>query len=226
MKISVVVADDQLLVRAGIVMLLAAEPDIVVVGEAANGEQAVDLAKRLKPDVVLMDLQMPRMNGVDATQALTQDAAAIGTEGDHLVKVLILTTFSDDTSLYAALRAGASGFLLKHAVPQDLIAALRRVAGGDAWLDPAVAGKVIQAVAAGPRREQRSEGSLIAALTPREREVLVLMAGGLSNQDIAAELVVSEATVKTHAARVIMKTGCRDRAQAVALAYQSGLVKG
>ncbi len=226
MKISVVVADDQLLVRAGIVMLLAAEPDIVVVGEAANGEQAVDLAKRLKPDVVLMDLQMPRMNGVDATQVLTRDAAAVGTEGDHLVKVIILTTFSDDTSLYAALRAGASGFLLKHAVPQDLIAALRRVAGGDAWLDPAVAGKVIQAVAAGPRREQRSEGSLIAALTPREREVLVLMAGGLSNQDIAAELVVSEATVKTHAARVIMKTGCRDRAQAVALAYQSGLVKG
>ncbi len=225
MSISVVVADDQDLVRAGIVMLLAAEPDIAVVGEAADGQHAVDLARRLKPDVVLMDLQMPGLNGVDATRELTRDAATLGTGGDHLVKVLILTTFSDDASLYAALRAGASGFLLKHAVPQDLMAAVHRVAGGDAWIDPAVAGRVIQAVTAGPRREARDGAGSIAALTPREKEVLVLMAEGLSNQEIAAHLVVSEATVKTHAARVIMKTGSRDRAQAVALAYRSGLAQ-
>ncbi len=225
MSISVVVADDQDLVRAGIVMLLAAEPDIAVVGEAADGQHAVDLARRLKPDVVLMDLQMPGLNGVDATRELTRDAATLGTGGDHLVKVLILTTFSDDASLYAALRAGASGFLLKHAVPQDLMAAVHRVAGGDAWIDPAVAGRVIQALTAGPRREARDGAGSIAALTPREKEVLVLMAEGLSNQEIAAHLVVSEATVKTHAARVIMKTGSRDRAQAVALAYRSGLAQ-
>lgn len=225
MSISVVVADDQILVRAGIVMLLTAQPDIVVVGEAADGEQAVDLVKRLKPDVVLMDLQMPRMDGTTATRALTQDVATPETDRDRLTKVLVLTTFADEEFVYAALRAGASGFLLKHAVPQDLIAAVHRVADGDAWIDPAVAGKVIQALAAGPQEGQRGASGRIAPLTRREREVLVLMAEGLSNHEIAAQLVVSEATVKTHAARVIMKTGCRDRAQAVALAYQSGLAQ-
>jgi DNA-binding NarL/FixJ family response regulator len=225
MAITVVVADDQPLVRAGIAMLLAADPGIAVVGEAADGRQAVDLAQRLTPDVVLMDLQMPGTDGAEATRALTRDAPAHRGAPDHLTRVLVLTTFGDEGSVHAALRAGASGFLLKHAVPQDLISALYRVAGGDAWLDPAVAGTVIDALAAGPARDRRTEIERVSSLTPRETEVLLLMADGLSNREIAARLCLSGATVKTHAARVTMKTGSRDRAQAVALAYQSGLAR-
>ena len=220
MNISVVIADDQPLIRAGIAMLLAAEPGIEVVGEASDGREVLALAAERRPDVVLMDIQMPGMDGIEATRALTADPAG---GPDRLTKVLVLTTFDDDAAVYGALRGGASGFLLKHAAPGDLVTAVRRVAGGDAWLDPAVTARVIAAVAgSGPAAPRSPE--LIDRLTPREREVLVLMANGLSNAEIRDRLVLSEATVKTHVARVIMKTGSRDRTQAVVLAYQSGLV--
>lgn len=221
MTITVIIADDQPLVRAGISMLLAAESDIYVVGEASDGREALKLASALQPEVVVMDVRMPGMDGVAATRALTADDISSGP--DQLTKVLVLTTFDDDESVYGALRAGASGFLLKHAAPTDLIAAVRKVAAGEAWIDPAVARKVITAVA-GLSDFSQGASELIERLTPREREVLVLMAHGLSNAEIRDRLVLSEATVKTHVARVVMKTGSRDRTQAVVLAYQSGLV--
>jgi DNA-binding NarL/FixJ family response regulator len=219
MTISVVIAEDQPLVRAGISMLLSNEPGIEVVGEASDGREAITLASTLRPDVVVMDVQMPGMDGVSATRVLANDSS----ERDHLTKVLVLTTFNDDDAVYGALRAGASGFLLKHAAPTDLIAAIRKIATGDAWIDPAVAGRVIAALAT-VKDANRVAPERIERLTPREREVLVLMAHGLSNGEIRDRLVVSEATVKTHVARVVMKTGSRDRTQAVVLAYQSGLV--
>jgi DNA-binding NarL/FixJ family response regulator len=221
MTISVVVADDQPLVRAGIVMLIAAEPGIEVIGEASDGRQAIDLAQTLKPDIVLMDVRMPSTDGVAATRLLCSDPAGEGT--DHLTKVLILTTFSDDEAIYGSLRAGASGFLLKHAAPHDLIAAIHKVAAGDAWIDPAVAGRIIATLAQSPAPGGLSSQP-VERLTPREREVLKLMAHGLSNTEIKDRLVISDATVKTHVARIVMKTGSRDRTQAVVLAYQSGLV--
>lgn len=221
MTISVIVADDQPLVRAGISMLLAAESDICVAGEASDGREAVELATALQPEVVVMDVRMPGMDGVAATRELTADDISSGP--DRLTKVLVLTTFDDDEAVYGALRAGASGFLLKHAAPTDLIAAVRKVAAGEAWIDPAVARKVIAAVA-GLSNVGHGASELVDRLTPREREVLVLMAHGLSNPEIRDRLVLSEATVKTHVARVVMKTGSRDRTQAVVLAYQSGLV--
>lgn len=216
----VVLADDQEMIRAGIAMLLSAEPDIEVVGEVADGAAAVQAAHTLHPDIVVMDIRMPHLDGIEATRQITADNAE---RPDHLVKVLALTTFDDDELVYGVLRAGASGFLLKHAAPTELAIALRRVAAGDSWLDPAVAGTVISALSqlssarGGPRPR-------IDQLTPREREVLSLVAEGLSNSEIAATLVVSEATVKTHVSRILMRTGCRDRAQAVVLAYKSGLV--
>lgn len=221
MTIAVVIADDQPLVRAGISMLLAAESDIRVVGEASDGREAVTLAKAQQPDVVVMDVRMPGMDGVTATRVLTADD--VSRSPDRLTKILVLTTFDDDESVYGALRAGASGFLLKHAAPTDLISAVRKVAAGEAWIDPAVARKVIAALA-GISEFGQGSSELIERLTPREREVLVLMAHGLSNAEIRDRLVLSEATVKTHVARVVMKTGSRDRTQAVVLAYQSGLV--
>jgi DNA-binding NarL/FixJ family response regulator len=219
MTISVVIAEDQPLVRAGISMLLSSEPGIEVVGEASDGREAITLASTLRPDIVVMDIQMPGMDGVSATRVLANDSS----ERDYLTKVLVLTTFNDDEAVYGALRAGASGFLLKHAAPTDLIAAIRKIATGDAWIDPAVAGRVIAALAT-VKDANRVAPERIERLTPREREVLVLMAHGLSNGEIRDRLVVSEATVKTHVARVVMKTGSRDRTQAVVLAYQSGLV--
>lgn len=220
MAISVVVADDHALIRAGIVMLLAVQPDISVVGEAANGDEVLELVREQHPDVVLMDLRMPGIDGIEATRRLTADPV----DGDRPTKVLVLTTFADDESVYPALRAGAHGYLLKHAAPQDLPTAIRRVAAGDAWLDPAIAGGVIERLAKVP--EQAPDAAeLRSVLTPRELEVLALIAHGLSNRQISEKLVVSEATVKTHVARVIMKTGCRDRAQVVAVAYRSGLVR-
>jgi DNA-binding NarL/FixJ family response regulator len=191
-----------------------------VLGQAGNGAEAVELAHALQPDVVLMDLRMPGMDGVAATSAITGPRAAGGAPAPT---VLVLTTFNEETAVQQALAAGASGFLLKHAAPADLITAIRHCAAGDGWLDPSVIGSVIGALRrAGPR--DHTAPSALAALTPREREVLVLMAEGRSNAEISAQLFVSDATTRTHVGRVIAKTGSRDRTQAVVLAYQSGLM--
>ena len=218
MTITVLVADDQPLVRTGIVLILQAEPDIDVVGEAADGRAALDLAAANHVDVVVMDVRMPVLDGVAATQQLTADRNA----GDT-TRVLVLTTFDDDEAIYGALRAGASGFLLKHAAPRELVLAVRAVAGGDSWLDSRIAGRVIESLAGsaaiGPTSSLRLEN-----LTAREREVLSLMALGLTNAQIRDRLVLSEATVKTHISRILMKTGSHDRGQAIVMAYQSGLV--
>ena len=201
-------------------MLLTAEPDIEVVAEAGTADEAMEAVRQHKPDVVLMDIQMPGSSGVEATRRLSAESQP----DEQVTRVLILTTFADDESLYPALRAGAHGYVLKHAARQDLATAIRRVAAGDWWLDPAVVGRVIGRINdpdPGPKAED-----IRARLTPRELEVFLLMGRGWSNRQITERLVVSEATVKTHVARVIMKTGSRDRAQAVALAYQSGLLNG
>lgn len=219
MTIRIVIADDQPLVRAGIAMLLRAEPDFEVLAEASDGHQAVDLARSHHPDLVLMDARMPTMDGITATRQITIEP----TDPDRLTKVLMLTTFNDDEVVYGALRAGASGFLLKHAAPKDLSTAVRTVAAGDSWLDPAIAGKVIAALATLPTPDQGCS-PLLERLTPREREVLTFLAQGMSSTEIKDRLVLSEATVKTHIARILIKTGSRDRTQAVVLAYQSGLV--
>ena len=220
MTYTVVLADDQPLVRAGIAMLLDAQPDIQVVGEAGDGQQAIDLARTHRPDVVVMDIRMPGMDGAAATRQLTEDRSA---DPDHLTKVLMLTTFDDADAVQDALRSGASGFLLKHAAPQDLPNAVREVASGRAWIDPAIGRTVIAALTATTPLAQATE--LTARLTPREREVFTLVAQGLSNADICSQLFLSEATVKTHVARILMKTGARDRAQAVALAYTTGFLR-
>lgn len=221
MAIHVLLADDQPLVRAGLKMLLDAEPDIEVVGEVGDGQAAVDQVDQLHPDIVLMDVRMPGIDGVQATRILTADRPD---DGNHLVKVIILTTYHVDEAVYAALRAGASGFLLKDAAPNDLVAAIRTVASGEAWLAPRVARRLLSDFAARPDRHLPAPG-VMQQLTPREREVLVLVAHGLSNTEIADHLVVGEATIKTHLGRVFMKLGLRDRAQAVTAAYQTGLVK-
>lgn len=229
--IRVLVADDQPLVRGGILMLLADHPDIEVVGEAAAGDEALELALQLRPDIVLMDLRMPGLDGVEATRRLTADDemvirsdAALGSVNvDVVVKVLVLTTFNDDESVYSALTAGASGFVVKDAAPRYLVEALRTVAAGDSWLDPSVAAQVIRAL--GNVLRSGPPPALLARLTNREREVLGLMARGLTNGDIRERLFLSEATVKTHVSRILTKTGSRDRSQAVVLAYQSGLVR-
>ncbi|MBL8928532.1 MAG: response regulator transcription factor [Kineosporiaceae bacterium] len=201
-------------------MILDAEPDLTVVGEADDGGSAVELARRLHPDVVLMDVQMAPMDGVEATRILTRDASA--EQPDALVQVLILTAFRVDEQVYRALRAGASGFLLKDAAPRELISAVRAIARGDGWLDPAVTRSLITEFA--DRPEHAGSGTTFECLTPREREVLVLVAHGKSNAEIAGWLGLGEATVKTHLARILMKAGLRDRSQAIAAAYQSGLV--
>jgi DNA-binding NarL/FixJ family response regulator len=219
MSIRILVADDQPLIRAGIAMMLRAEPDFEVIAEASDGQHALQLARAHRPDLVLMDARMPNMDGITATRQITTDS----TDPDHLTKVLVLTTFNDDEVVYGALRAGASGFLLKHAAPKDLITAIHTIAGGESWIDPAVAGKVIAALAALPAPGHGTR-QLLERLTAREREVLTLLAQGLSSAEIKDRLVLSEATVKTHISRVLLKTGSRDRAQAVVLAYQSGLV--
>jgi len=216
--IRVVIADDHPMVCAGLAMLLDAQPDIEVVGRAGSGDEAVQLTFDLAPDVVLMDVQMPGLDGIAALTQLTRD----GRSAD-VVKVLMLTSFAHDETVHRCLRAGASGYLLKQAAPTDLVSAVRRVSAGDAWLDPGVAGAVIAALGAVSRPGSRPS-ELVTRLTPRETEVLTLVADGMSNTEISEVLVLSEATVKTHVSRVLIKTGSRDRAAAVALAYRSGLV--
>ncbi|QQQ75598.1 response regulator transcription factor [Saccharothrix sp. 6-C] len=211
--IRVLVADDQEMVREGFSALLDAQPDISVVGSAGDGVAAVGEVRRLRPDVVLMDVRMPEMDGLTATRLLADDP----------VKVLVLTTFDLDDYVYEALRAGASGFLLKHAPASELLAAVRVVARGEALLAPSVTKRLIEDfVKAQPVRVVKP--AALSALTERETEVLGLIAQGLSNGEIAAHLVLAEQTVKTHVSRVLMKLGLRDRAQAVIAAYESGLV--
>jgi DNA-binding NarL/FixJ family response regulator len=217
--IRVVVADDQVLVRSGFAVLLTGEPDIEVVGEAGNGAEAVALVASERPDVVLMDVRMPVMDGLEATRKISEDSSLSDT------KVVILTTFDLDEYVHEALRAGASGFLLKDTLPVDLINAVRVVAGGDALISPKITRRLIEEFA---RRSEPSGGSdvdgLLAQLTDREREVLETVARGRSNAEIAEALFVSHATVKTHVSRLLMKLGARDRAQLVMIAYETGMV--
>ena len=220
--IRVVVVDDQPLVRAGIVMLINAEDDITVAAEAADGAEALTKIRAERPDVVLMDVRMPGTDGVTATRAVVEEG--LTAHSGQPVGVIILTTYHIDEAVYAALRAGASGFLLKDAAPAEIVNAIRSVVAGEAWLDPAVARRLIDEFAARPEPHTPTPAEM-AQLTPREREVLSLMARGLSNADVATELFISEATVKTHLARVMMKLGVREKAQAVAAAYQTGLVQ-
>ncbi len=215
--IRVLIADDQTIVRAGFAALLAAQPDIDVVAQGGDGREAVRLAELHRPDVVLMDIRMPGMDGIDATKRILADPANGST------RVLVLTTFDVDEYVYEALTSGASGFLLKDATAEDLVSAVRVVARGDALLAPQVTGRLIREFAR-QRRMRPQAAPELASLTARETEVLGLIAGGLSNAEIAARLVVSEHTVKTHVARVFTKLSLRDRAQAVVLAYESGLV--
>ena len=216
MTIRVLIADDQALVRDGFGMILDAQEDIEVVGEAEDGGRAVDLARELRPDVVLMDIRMPGVDGIEATRRLVA--------GGDAPRVLMLTTFDGDEYVYEAMKAGASGFLLKDVRRDELVGAVRVVAAGDAMLAPALTRRLIEDFVRRPR-PGAAPGGPIADLTEREREVLRLMARGLSNAEIAAELVVSEATVKTHVARILAKLGLRDRIQAVVLAYESGFVQ-
>jgi DNA-binding NarL/FixJ family response regulator len=216
MSIGVLIADDQALFRSGFRMVLEAEDDIQVVGEAATGRQAIDSTRRLKPDVVLMDVRMPELDGIAATRE-------IASEGEKAARVLILTTFDLDEYVYDALAAGASGFLLKDAQPEELVAGIRVVASGEALLAPTVTRRLIEDFSrARPGLMETPPG--LDELTPREREVWGLLAQGLSNAEIAERLIVGETTVKTHVARVLMKLGLRDRVQAVVLAYESGVV--
>ncbi|HZB60587.1 MAG TPA: response regulator transcription factor [Actinomycetota bacterium] len=225
MTIRVLIADDQAMVREGLAVLLGAQPGIEVVGEAVDGGDAVDKAAALRPDVVLMDVRMPVLNGLEATRLITGDGhdgpPADGAAGR--TRVLVVTTFDLDEYVYAALRAGASGFLLKDTPPADLLAAIRVVAAGEALLAPSVTRRLIAEFARRPEPSQVTPAAL-ASLTDREREVLALVARGLSNAEIAELLVVSAATAKTHVSRVLAKLQARDRAQLVMLAYETGLI--
>jgi DNA-binding NarL/FixJ family response regulator len=216
--IRVAVADDQALVRSGFTVLLRTAADIEVVGEAADGAEALELATRERPDVVLMDIRMPRMDGLEATRRITADQRLAGT------RVLILTTFDLDDYVFAALQAGASGFLLKDTLPPDLLAAVRIVASGEALLAPSVTRRLIEEFARRPAAPAPELGRALEGLTPREAEVLVAVARGLSNTEIGHSLFMSPATAKTHVSRLLTKLDARDRAQLVMLAYEAGVV--
>ncbi|MBF0817150.1 response regulator transcription factor [Microbacterium paludicola] len=220
MTISVLIADDQAMVRAGFAALLDAHEGIKVAGQAANGREAVALSARLEPDVILMDVRMPELDGIEATRRiLGPDYPAA-----RVPRILMLTTFDIDDYVYDALRAGASGFLLKDALPDELVNAVRVVAAGDALLSPSVTRKMIAQFAAQKPRASRAS-TVLSELTEREREVLVLIGQGRSNGEIAAELFIAEQTVKTHVGKILAKIGARDRVQAVIFAYDSGLAE-
>ncbi len=212
---TVLIADDDHLMRVGLVAVLESDEQIEVVGQAASGREAVALTRRRQPDVVLMDVQMPDLDGIAATRELT---AACTT-----ARILILTTFEEDDYIFGGLRAGASGFLLKRTPPEELIRAVHTLAAGESLLSPSVTRRVIDHMAGDAGARTAADESAIAELTPREREVLERLAGGLSNAEIAAELVIEESTVKTHVKRILMKLGLRDRVQAVIFAYEHGL---
>ena len=217
MSVRVLVADDQALVRAGFRKILEADPAIEVVGEAADGLEAVERSRAQVPDVILMDIRMPGLDGISATRRLSEELR----DGP---RVLVLTTFGLEEYVYEALRAGASGFLLKDVPPEQLISAVHVVARGDALLDPAITRSVIEAFASRPAA-RRELAERIEELTPRERDVFALVARGLSNAEIAGELVVGDGTVKTHVAHLLLKLGLRDRVQAVIYAYEAGVVQ-
>jgi DNA-binding NarL/FixJ family response regulator len=216
---SIVLVDDQELLRMGFRMVIDAQPDLEVAGEAADGQEAIEVVMRVAPDVVLMDVRMPRTNGLEATRAIVSSGSRS--------RIIILTTFDLDEYAHAALRAGASGFLLKDAPPAELLSAIRAVASGDAVVAPSTTRRLLATLAhrlPAPAGDVSSAQPVLDALTPREREVLLLVARGLSNAEIAEELVLSEATVKTHVGHILAKLGLRDRVQIVVLAYDRGLV--
>jgi DNA-binding NarL/FixJ family response regulator len=217
--IRVAIADDQPLVRAGLRAMLEVADDLTFVGDAADGRSAVELARRERPDVLLMDVRMPVMDGIAATRRICSDPATAA------VRVVVLTTFDVDEYVYGALRAGASGFLLKDAPPEKVFDAVRVVSAGNALLDPAVTRRLIAEFARRPHEVKAEQQSVLGRLTTREREVLALVARGLSNAEIADRLVISHATAKTHVARILAKLAARDRAQLVVLAYETGLVR-
>jgi DNA-binding NarL/FixJ family response regulator len=216
MSIRVAIVDDQALMRDGFSMILEAQPDMEVVGDAENGRLGVELCRRTRPDVVLMDIRMPVLDGIEATRLITSD--------DYDTKVLVLTTFDLDEYVYAALRAGASGYLLKDTPAKELVTAIRVIAHGDALLSPSVTRRLIEEFTQRPEPEAVTL-SLPDDLTDREREALELLAHGLSNREIAAQMYIGEATAKTHVSRLLTKLGVRDRVQAVVLAYETGLVR-
>ncbi|WP_067568962.1 response regulator transcription factor [Nocardia acidivorans] len=216
MSIRVVIADDQALVRAGFVALLDAQDDIEVVGEADNGEQAVRLARELVPDVVLMDIRMPILDGLAATREIAATAALSD------VRVVVLTTFELDEYVFEAMRAGATGFLVKHTEPADLVKAVRVVAGGDALLSPSVTKRLVEEFATHAKPTPARD---FPELTDREREVMALVAEGLTNAEIAERLFMSPATARTHVSRILLKLNARDRTQLVVMAYESGMVR-
>ena len=218
-SIGVLIVDDQALVRAGFRMILQIEPDIHVVGEAADGDQAVAQVAATAPDVVLMDVRMPGVDGIAATRRIAADPSC-------QARVVMLTTFDLDEYVYAALQAGASGFLLKDVQPELLVAGIRAVHAGESLLAPSVTRRMIESFLERPRVLEAGEQQRLAALTSREQEVLLLLARGLTNAEIASELYVSETTVKTHVGRVLMKLGLRDRVQAVIYAYETGFISG
>jgi DNA-binding NarL/FixJ family response regulator len=217
--IRVAVVDDQALLRAGFGVLLESATDIDIVGSAANGAEAIDLVLRTQPDVVLMDIRMPVMDGLEATRRILADDRCVG------VRVLILTTFDLDEYVFAALRAGASGFMLKDTPPAELLAGVRLVATGEALLSPSITKHLIETFIRRSAETVEAQSSAMDVLTDRERDVLALVARGLSNAEIGSELYVSPATVKTHVARILTKLGARDRAQLIVIAYESGLVR-